>query len=759
MEYDNIYFYDIEAFSTFMCLSFLDDKTGEITQFKLGCDYNDLKKIKEFVNRNILLVGYNNQSYDDAVLRYLLSRNDARNITKNSFELSKRLIDFNSRRDDDILALRYPRNIHYFWNSLDLMKIMAFDRMGVSLKQIAINLKHELIQDLPYDFEFEISTEEVPTVLSYNANDSTITRKLYYKILPQIELRKEIGKLYDVDVMNASDSKMGNIILEHFYKTELNADVRALRDLRTKRREVNLGECIPPVIEFHSPELIALYNKIKNTTVYAYNEFKFEEKISFKGTSYSIGSGGIHSMESACRFDSDSTKKILSCDIGSMYPTCIIINNIYPEHLGEDFVKVLSMLTAERLASKKKNKVKSEALKISVNGLYGKLNSDTFWLEDAKAMLRVTIACQLYLLMLVEMLESENIHCVSANTDGIECNVPVELEKTYYATCKKWMEKTGFILEYTEYKSYIKRDVNNYIAIGIDGKLKRKGAFLEEIDLKKGYKHPVIPKAVNQYFVNKIPVEKTIRECRDILDFCISQKTGADFQMEHHTLQGIKYLQKTNRFYISNSGGTLQKRRKSNGKMIGLFVKRNVKILNVYNPETPFSDYDVNIDWYIKEANSLIKEIEPKVVQEQMFSNITDYGAKTKLFVPSSPSSEEKAKLKIVKEKDIREANKTRTTFNVSPRLVLVTGIDTKYSPTIQIYSLLKGENNSIKINKDLFELIPIKLGDVIRMESFIKKPKFMKKDDEYVEVEGEFVYWLDDYSIVSDFSEFKWKS
>ncbi len=60
------------------------------------------------------------------------------------------------------------------------------------------------------------------------------------------------------------------------------------------------------------------------------------------------------------------------------YPSCIIINNIYPKHLGKDFVDALKMLTAERLAAKKTNKVKADALKITINGLYGKLIYETY---------------------------------------------------------------------------------------------------------------------------------------------------------------------------------------------------------------------------------------------------------------------------------------------------------------------------------------------------------------------------------------------
>jgi len=479
------YFYDVESFPNLFTVTFLSDEEG-IFQFVLGCGHNDYNDLVEFLSKDIYLIGFNNISYDNAVLRFIqLKYGYVPSLPKEIFELSKRLISDENRRDDDILKLRYPRDVFFSWSSLDLLKVMAFDRMGVSLKQVAINLKHELIQDLPYQYDYKIKTEdEIQTVLSYNLNDTRITRKLYFSIQPQIKLREEIGKIYGVDVSNASDSKMGNIILEHFYKEELGADIRALKDLRTKRALVKLKECIPSVTEFETKELNELKKEIGDTTVYSYNKFKFEKKIYFKGTRYSIGSGGIHSMEGACRFDETTDKKIISCDIASMYPSCIIINNIYPKHLGPDFVKIVSSLTAERLSSKKSNKVKADGLKISINGLYGKLNSDTFWLEDALAMLRVTIAGQLYILMLIEMLELSGIHCVSANTDGLECIVNRNKENEYYNICKQWEQKTGFMLEYTYYKSYIKRDVNNYIAVSIDGKVKTKGAFIPEIDLQ-----------------------------------------------------------------------------------------------------------------------------------------------------------------------------------------------------------------------------------------------------------------------------------
>jgi len=761
MNYEKTYFYDVESFSSFACLTFLDKETQEVIQFSFGCGHNDLQSLKDFCSQRMLLVGFNSISYDDPALRFILEQSVGVGLPKKLFALSKRLVSDANRRDDDIVRLRYPRDVYYPWDSMDLFKIMHFDRLGVGLKQCAVNLKHERIQDLPYRYDYLISTKgEVKTVLEYNINDVLITQKLFNQIQPQIKLREEIGALYDVNVMNASDSKMGNIILEHYYREELGIDVRTIKDLRTKRSSVDLKDCIPAVISFQTPELISFHEKIKSTTVMGYDNFKFEEVIKYKGTNYSIGSGGIHSMESACRFDETPEKKIISCDIASMYPTCIILNNIYPEHLDEGFVKVLSILTAERLAAKKDNKTKADGLKITINGLYGKLNSDTFWLEDAKAMLSVTIAGQLYILMLIEMLELNGIHCISANTDGIECEVPVEKENLYYEVCKQWEEKTGFALEYTYYKSYIKRDVNNYIAIDTKGKAKTKGAFIPDIDLKKGYKHPIVAKAVYEYFVHNTPVEETINASNDIFDFCISQKVGKEFQMQLKTLSGVQDLQRTNRFYISNYGGYLLKKH-GDGRQIGLFVGKMIQILNEYDPSKSFESYLVNKEWYIKEAKKMIEEIEPSVVQTSMFDNNIDFGKRTN-FLGQEITKKKKGVSSVldkkITEKEVREANKRKLTYDVNAKYALVTGVDLKYSPSITFYSLSKGTEQKFKIKKGLFDGNPLRYGDIVSLNNFEKKNKFVKSGDGFKEVPNEYVWWIVDYEKINNVEEFKRK-
>jgi len=112
------------------------------------------------------------------------------------------------------------------------------------------------------------------------------------------------------------------------------------------------------------------------------------------------------------------------------------------------------------------------------------------------------------------------------------------------------------------------------------------------------------------YFVNNISVEETIHNAMDILDFCLSQKTGKDFVLEYRTNDEIVPLQKTNRYFVSNSGGTLVKVNGKTGNEIGLNVGKLSKILNDHDSLIDIKDYDINYEYYIDEAQKYINDIE-----------------------------------------------------------------------------------------------------------------------------------------------------
>ena len=610
--------YDIECFKNLFTVIFVnsEDDTDKKT-FCIGLGRNDINKLKAFLKNEMILVGYNSIYYDDPMLRFLEEYKGG--MPEDAlFQFSKSLISPNARHNKSLIRFKYPRRIKYAWHPIDLMAILGLHNRGISLKQISINLRWHKIQDLPLDPVKSVDKDKLNLILEYNLNDVLITKALYEALYLERNLRRELSKLYRIDLMSASDSKMANLLLEHFYKTKLNIGKVTLKDMRTDRLKVLVGDCISPYIYFETPELQEVLARFSATYLYETARFSYKEKIYFAGCEFSLGIGGLHSRDKPGKFISDEEILIQDMDVVSYYPNMIINGNFSPEHLGKTFIDILRILTEERISAKKAgNKIKADGLKITINSIFGKLGYKYFWLYDPKQFISTTVNGQLGLLMLIEKLHLAGIKVLSANTDGVICAIQRDKLPEYYRVAKAWEKETNLVLEYTPYSKYIRRDVNSYITIKSNGGIvKEKGAFVTTQSLKKAYRMPIVPKALKNYFLYDIPVIETLEGCSDIFDFCISQKTGSNFKLELHTLGpcgiDIYKLQKTNRFYITKKGGVLIKRSATNPRReIGLYVGERVYILNDYYEKTTFEEYDVDIGFYYKEVMKIINEIEP----------------------------------------------------------------------------------------------------------------------------------------------------
>ena len=161
----------------------------------------------------------------------------------------------------------------------------------------------------------------------------------------------------------------------------------------------------------------------------------------------------------------------------SYYPSIVVSFDIAPEHLNKTiFVKMVKYFKDTRVKCKHTkdseelvipgvpNKISAEALKIVINSIYGKFGSELFFLYDRMAQLRVTINGQLMTMTLVEELELNGIHVISANTDGIIIKLPKDKMEVFDEITKRWNETNKMGADSEDYKAYYARDVNNYFA-------------------------------------------------------------------------------------------------------------------------------------------------------------------------------------------------------------------------------------------------------------------------------------------------------
>lgn len=614
-----IWIYDIEIYNNYFGVIFKNPKSGELNEYVIYKDRNDLKDLMSFIDDNKKwLVGYNNLNFDNQLLNYMhlnqyeLERLNSYHICQRVYMLAKSIIN------DEAFNL-YKYNLPF--QTLDLMKIAYLRK---SLKLVGVVLKWHKLQDLPIDWEKEIEDSDLKLMHSYNLNDVLITEELYYKLLPQIKMRFDIAKKYNINVYSESESGIANRLLEKFYSESTGKHISEFKNLQTKRDRIPFNWVVFNNIKFKTLELNKLLSEIKNYIYYTKYPF-LKKSIIFNKVKYQLGVGGLHSDDQPGVFTSTDNEEIIDCDIASFYPSIIVNHNIAPKHLGPLFIEQYRDILNTRLEAKKnKDNTVAGALKIVLNATYGKFKSKTHWLHDPLCALQVTINGQLYLLMLVEDLTLTGFDVISANTDGIVTKVPKSKYEKYLEVCRNWEDKTNFQLEYTKYKKYIRRDVNNYITIVNDTYTKEKGIFVvHDVNsddprhvleaLMKGVDKPIVSIALKEYFINNKDIKDTILNHDNIHDFSIAKKTDDKFWNEYHYIKDsslvIDKLQKSVRFYISTKGGKLYKKDDSN-RMIDYASRKTVQIINDYDKAKPISEYNIDYTYYIHETLKILQLIE-----------------------------------------------------------------------------------------------------------------------------------------------------
>lgn len=327
---------------------------------------------------------------------------------------------------------------------------------------------------------------------------------------------------------------------------------------------------------------------------------------------YVYGTGGIHMSIESETVRADDEWTIIDADVTSMYPSISIANNVYPEHLGITFCKVYKDLFMER-GKYPKGSGPNGAIKLALNSVYGKSNSEFSPLYDPKYTLTITINGQLCLSMLAEQLIGLGCKMIQCNTDGVTALVPRSKEAEYYSITKDWEKTVGLQLEYAVYSMMALNNVNNYIAVYEDGKVKSKGqyevAHFEKLGWSKNHSAMIVPKAALDYIVYGKDIEETIRSHKDEFDFLLRAKVPRSSKL-YLCYEDGREVQQQNicRYYPSEHGGKLVKLMPAlidggEWRRLGLDTEWTVETCNNI---AEFDWNKLNYDYYIKEAQKLI---------------------------------------------------------------------------------------------------------------------------------------------------------
>lgn len=176
---------------------------------------------------------------------------------------------------------------------------------------------------------------------------------------------------------------------------------------------------------------------------------------------------------------------------------------------------------------------------------------------------KIRINGQLLLLKLAEMLILKTGCRIGMyNTDGIIVLIKKDQLEKANTIIKEFETFSKLSLEGEEFESFYQYAINDYIAVykGYSethdpNLIKTKGLFINKVSLGKGMAPQIISESLVQYFVNKIPVEKTISSCNDIKKFLTYQKVKKEFSVEYNG----ELLPRINRYYMSTNGYKLRR--------------------------------------------------------------------------------------------------------------------------------------------------------------------------------------------------------
>ena len=501
-----IYIYDIEVFKKDNLFVFRDYFTKEWTVI-----HNDLDALRKFylANRDSLFVGYNSHSYDSNVMRAYLQG-------KNPFHVSKAIIE----SDDRALAYKMFDTKKTPLFGMDLYQ----DNRGFSLKEhsafMGINIKET---EVDFDLDRELTEEEQVLNELYCKNDVLATEKRFEQNIGMLVAKAAIALYFGLDKMALS---MTN--------ANLTAELLGAEKTADRGDELDKYE-LPECFEIESETI---------REAFMTDEFEANEKghasisldVPRRDVTEVLGVGGIHGAKESFIHVGNFHAR----DVGSLYPNTMVLFDYLSRNIPEDKRHIYQMLLDERMEAKYSNKEFTEikgvqiptkllinGYKLPLNTKYGAMGAEFNKLYDPRMRLLVCITGQMAMWDLLEKIEN-HATIIQSNTDA-HYYIPFseEDEKAIDEIANDWMKRTGYTLDDDPFKAIFQKDVNNYLAVTSDGKVKVKGA----IGLTNGLKvsKAIVSNAFINYVVAGKDYKEFINECDELRQFQMITKTGWTF--------------------------------------------------------------------------------------------------------------------------------------------------------------------------------------------------------------------------------------
>ena len=476
-----ILFYDFEVFKEDWLVVIID--MGKKQEHVIINDPTELERIyKE--NINDVWVGYNNIHYDQYIKKGILC-------------------GFDPKKINDFIIVKH--NDGWKYSSLfRTVPMINYDTMlgtDKGLKSLEGFMGNDIRESsVPFDTPRKLTQEEIDETVKYCRHDVEQTIEVFLKRIDEFNTMMFFIKHFklSLDFLGKTKAQLAAKILGGNHKGKHFDD----------EFQFPILDCL----ELKKYKFVADW--YKNPANHDYS--KSQDSVMVAGVEHTFSWGGGHGARSKYHAKGD----FLIIDVTAYYPS---LQKKYKfGYRVMDNPENFEFIHDSNIEFKMKGDKKArQPFKIMDNAISGQMKQKSSALYDPMSNNSICINGQLLLLDLIEHLEP---HCelVQNNTDGIIVRL-YDYDNDFDTIDKivsEWETRTGMKMEFeTFFGEIYQKDVNNYLMVDREiGSVKAKGSYLKKLsDLD--YDLPILNKALNDYMVHGIPVEKTINDCDDLKEF------------------------------------------------------------------------------------------------------------------------------------------------------------------------------------------------------------------------------------------------
>ena len=483
------------------------------------------------------------------------------------------------------------------WRYSDLFRqfqIYNFDVARINdggLKTLEAFLGNDIREtSVPFYIDRKLTAAEIADTVKYCTHDVEQTIEVFMQRKEDFDAQMSLITTFKLPLSDISKTQ-----------TQLTAKIlNCVREEHDDEFDVEFVDCLQiSKYRFVLDWFIAALEKAKQTGTYPQGL-----EIDIAGVPHVFAWGGLH----GARRQYHGRGLFLHVDVTSYYPSEMLVygfltrNSTTPQRYRTIY--------DTRVALKKAGKKREQApYKLVLNKAFGATKDKNSTAYDPKRANDICINGQLLALDLIEKLEViPDFELIQSNTDGLIIKIPDTDEAFEQAddVCWEWESRTGMRLGFDVITEIWQKDVNNYVFKFENGKIERKGKYVQEYNPLKN-DLTIVSTALVDYMIEGIPVETTINNCNDWNLFQTVVKVSSKYNSAWHN--GEELTDKTFRVFAStnpNDGAIYKKKGVlSNPEKFANTPDRCFIYNGAITPDTTLA---IDKQWYIDLAKKRLRD-------------------------------------------------------------------------------------------------------------------------------------------------------